>query len=102
MLLLVLMLQVVTPQPVVISHVRLTKRHATARRIPARMHLMPDCRLDQNCGVSPNSGDRLMPENTTLVDPKQVALRGPANCGTTGMPVCPSRGTPIVRANLDN
>jgi hypothetical protein len=100
MLLLVLMLQAVTPAPAKISHVRLTRRPAATRSVAARMHLMPDCRLARNCAISPDEDDRLLPQNTTLADPKQEALRGPSNCGVVGMPVCPSHGRQMFRTTL--
>ena len=98
MLLLALMLQSVTQPPVTISHVRMTARPVS--RPVRRLHLMPDCRLDASCArADPN---RLIADTELREDPKQAALRGGTwqNCGTTGMPVCPSRGRQMLRARL--
>jgi len=53
--------------------------------------------------ADPNRRYRLADATPELVDQKQLAVRNTGMaCETTGAPVCPSKGTPIVKAEIDD
>ena len=85
------------------------KRSATrsARRNRVRTVTMkpvlPVCRagsvLSRCAKPDRNDQYRLAYSPTEIVDVKARALKGPfQNCGVTGMPVCPSKGMPILHS----
>jgi hypothetical protein len=94
---LILMLQSVTSPPKAV-HVRRVRLPVAARP----MNLPADCGVGARCESDPATAFRILPDATVPVEGKQMVLRGPSNCGVTGMPVCPSKGREMVRANLGN
>lgn len=95
MLLFVLMLQTVTTPPQIVSNVGLSAPASTG---PLR--LMPDCRAERSCAGG-GDPDRLVTDPVRLVDPKAEALKGTwANCGVTGMAMCPMRPRKMFSTTL--
>ena len=108
MLLLVLALHAVTVVTPPLEPQRATQRRAAAKRttrksrrtriVTTRMNILaPACRTPvSGCGRDPNAKYRVA-DSQEVVDPKARAMKGPfANCGVTGMPVCPSKGRAIL------
>src|SRR4051812_45051858 len=101
MLLLALALQAVSMPPKAAPHVR-TPRRATRIRLAAKpVGLVFDCRRSVYCARTQTNRYRLVDSSDPVIDLKQDALHGPwQNCGTTGMPVCASKGRQIFRTTL--
>jgi hypothetical protein len=108
MLLLILALQAVTAPPATVhrarhlQHVRRVQRVQISRRARPVI-LAQDARWRDARAAEASNRYRLTGVTELREDPKQAALRGPwQNCGTTGMPVCPSKPRPLIRAPLDD
>jgi len=108
MLLLALALHAVTVVTPPIEPQRATQRRAASKRTVRKARrtriattriniLAPACRTPTiGCGRDRNTQYRVA-DDQDVVDPKARALKGPfANCGVTGMPVCPSKGRAIL------
>lgn len=91
------------------AHHQRAKRR-TAKRSRARIArvtpLLPRCAtgsvLTRCAKPDRNAQYRLGYVPTDQVDMKGRALKGPfQNCGVTGMPVCPSKGQPLVTTPIE-
>ena len=77
---------------------RITRKSRRTRIVTTRMNILaPACRTPvSGCGRDRNAQYRVA-DSQEVVDPKARAMKGPfANCGVTGMPVCPSKGRTVL------
>jgi len=108
MLLLMLALHIAPVAMPPVEPQRTTQKRATKKRTArktrrtristARLNILtPACRTPTaGCGRDRNDKYRIA-DTQEVADPKARALQGPfANCGVTGMPVCPSKGRKIL------
>ncbi|AJP73240.1 hypothetical protein [Sphingomonas hengshuiensis] len=76
---------------------RLSRRTAISGLTPAA------CSADPNCAKRPDERYRITPEPEAKLDPqREAAGQSWKTCGTTGMPVCPSRGRTLLKTGLDD
>lgn len=74
-------------------------RIARVTRIPRPRPLLATC-LTKNCRVDPNAKYRVADTDDSIDFKTRVVERGAfANCGVTGMPVCPSKGMPVLKSD---
>lgn len=82
---------------------RVRTRTAQARPAPM-LRVTATCGVGLTCASSdPNSRYRIQDDDPARPDFKQRVVESSQKmaCGTTGAPVCPSNGVPLLRSSVD-